>query len=309
MAKKPYGSGRSKLSRWRIWIQSVFLLAWLDPFVLRMHTVCSPVFHCYSCPLATFACPIGILANFSAIHMIPLMALGTLMVVGGLFGSLVCGWVCPFGLLQDLLGKIPTPKFQLPDAMGYMRYVMLLALVVTIPYLYGESHPLFICRVCPAGAIEAALPNMASLAIAGKEVPWPSAAKIAILVVFLGSALFVWRPWCTLFCPLGAVYGLFNYVSLFFVRFHAEGCTDCDLCGKLCRSQGRSERRASDMRCIRCLECMRCDALSIGTMFGNSSKASDNNRRQPPTIDKRGKSMDNARGLPIIEPGPGDRPV
>ena len=229
MAKKPFGSGRSKLSRWRIWIQGAFLLAWLDPFMLRMHTVCSPVFHCYSCPLATFACPIGILANYSAIHMIPLAALGTLLVLGGLFGSLVCGWACPFGFLQDLLGRIPTPKFQLPNFLGYLRYVVLFGLVLAIPYLFGEGHPLFFCSLCPAGALEAALPQSAKLAIAGKAIVWPSEIKLGILAVVLVSTLFIWRPWCTVLCPLGAIYGLLNYVSLFFVRFHPAGCTDCDL--------------------------------------------------------------------------------
>ncbi len=76
MAKNKSGTVASKLARWRSWVQAGFLLAWLDPLMLRMHTVCSPVFHCYSCPLATFACPIGVLANFSAIHLIPFAALG-----------------------------------------------------------------------------------------------------------------------------------------------------------------------------------------------------------------------------------------
>jgi hypothetical protein len=72
----------ARLVRWRVWIQAGFLLVWLDPFMLRLHNVCGPVFHCYSCPLATFACPIGVLANFSAIHVVPLVAIGTLVVVG-----------------------------------------------------------------------------------------------------------------------------------------------------------------------------------------------------------------------------------
>ena len=100
MAKNKWGKVVRGLARRRWWVQTGFLLAWLDPLMLRLHTVCSPVFHCYSCPLATFACPIGLLANFSAIHMIPFAVLGTLVVLGTVFGSFVCGWACPFGFLQ-----------------------------------------------------------------------------------------------------------------------------------------------------------------------------------------------------------------
>src|SRR5208337_1784397 len=118
MAKNKSGSMASRLARWRWWVQAGFLLAWLDPLMMRLHTVCGPVFHCYSCPLATFACPIGVLANFSALHLIPFAALGTLLVIGALVGSLVCGWACPFGFLQDLAARVPTPKFTLPAWMG-----------------------------------------------------------------------------------------------------------------------------------------------------------------------------------------------
>ena len=275
MAKEKSGSAARRLARWRPWVQAAMLLAWLDPFLLRMHSVCGPVFHCYSCPLATFACPIGVLANFSALHLIPLraldhapyIALGTLLAVGAVFGSFVCGWACPFGFLQDLAARVPTPKLRLPSFLGWFRYATLLGLVLAMPYLYGESHPLFFCRLCPAGALEGAVPLMARQAIAGKEIPWPSITKIAILGTFLVAIFFTYRPWCTVFCPLGAIYSACNRVSLLFVRFDADRCSDCDLCRDLCHYRGPSQRRAGDLRCIRCLDCVRCRALSAGTVF------------------------------------------
>ena len=75
-----------KLLPHRLWVQIAFLLVWLDPLAIRMHNMCSPVFHCYACPLATFACPIGVIAQFSALHMIPFVAIGLLLVVAGTFG-------------------------------------------------------------------------------------------------------------------------------------------------------------------------------------------------------------------------------
>jgi ferredoxin-type protein NapH len=255
-----------RLAGWRIWVQAAFLLAWLDPLMMRMHGVCSPVFHCYSCPLATFACPIGVLANFSAIHLVPFYAIGTLLIVGAVLGSFVCGWICPFGFFQDLLGRIPTPKLTLPAWLGLTRYAVLIGLVGAIPYWYGAGDALFICRLCPAGALEGAVPNVVRQAVAGQAIDWPSTAKLAILGVLLVTALFTWRPWCTLFCPLGAMYGLLNHVSLVYVGFQPKQCTDCDLCRGQCHYRGHGQRRAGESRCIRCLECVGCKALAVGTI-------------------------------------------
>jgi len=261
----------SRLVRWRAWVQAAFLLVWLDPLALRLHNICGPVFHCYSCPLAAFACPVGVLANFSAIHVIPFVAIGTLVLVGGLVGSLVCGWACPFGFVQDLAAKVPAPKFALPRWAGYGRYAVLAGLVLAIPFVFGEGHPLFICRVCPAGALEGAFPNAARVALAGQAVVWPSAAKIAITAVFVGAIFFTWRPWCRMLCPLGGIYGLFNGVSAFYLRFRPDRCTDCGVCMKACRYGVTPGERANDARCIRCLECTKCGAFSFGAAFGRGA--------------------------------------
>ena len=266
----------SRLVHWRIWIQASFLLVWLDPFGLRMHTMCAPVFHCYACPLSTFACPIGIIAQFSALHFLPLIAIGLLVTVGALFGSLVCGWACPFGFLQDLAAKVPTPRFDLPKAAGYLRYVMLIVTVLAIPYFFGEEHPLFVCRICPAGALEAAVPNMVGQAFAGDQVVWPSAAKLTVLALFLIAIFFMRRPWCRVLCPLGAIFSLFNRFSAFFLRFESKECTHCERCHKLCEFGIEPEKSPNDLSCVRCLECTKCapEALNLGSIF-ESTKAQD----------------------------------
>jgi polyferredoxin len=256
-----------KFARWRVWVQAAFLLVWLDPFMLRLHNVCAPVFHCYACPLATFACPIGVLANFSALHVIPLLAIGTLGVVGGIFGGFVCGWACPFGFLQDLIARIPVPKFHLPSWMGYTRYAVLVVLVLAIPFFYGEAHPLFFCRVCPAGTLEGGMYNVAAAAVKGADLPWPSLPKLIILGLIVAAMFVQWRPWCALFCPLGAIFGLFKRVSAIFLRVDPEECVSCSLCREECRYGIAPDKQISDPRCVACLQCTRCSAISIRTIF------------------------------------------
>ncbi len=267
MPKLSRTKSTAKWATWRWPIQFGFLIAWLDPFLLRLHSACGPVFHCYSCPLATFACPIGVIANFSAIHAVPFAALGVLALVGAIFGSFVCGWACPFGFLQDLLAKIPTPKFALPGWTGWFRYVTLAAFVLIIPYSFGESHPLFFCSLCPAGALEAALPNVVQQAATGQSIVWPSEIKTIIFSAFVIASLFTWRPWCSALCPLGAIYGLMNHFSLMVLRFHPEQCQGCESCRSVCRDGKDAEFRADSSRCVHCLECSRCSALSVETIF------------------------------------------
>lgn len=267
----------SKLVPWRMWIQSGFLLVWLDPLGLRLHGMCGPVFHCYACPLATFACPIGIIAQFSALHIFPFVAVGVLVLVGAVFGSLFCGWACPFGFLQDLVGKVPTPKFDLPKWTGHLRYVVLIGTVLAIPYFFGEEHPLFVCRVCPAGGLEAAVPTMAGQAFAGEKVVWPNAIKLTIVALFLIAIFFVKRPWCRILCPLGAIFSLFNRVSAFFLRLNPDKCTDCERCHKLCEFGIEPEKSPNDLRCVRCLECTNCGpgALTLNSVFQREQKERD----------------------------------
>src|SRR5512137_2054510 len=119
----------AKLKRLRPWLQTGFLAIWLAPVGRWLHGIPSCVFHCYSCPLSSFACPIGVAANYAALlpvaFEIPYLLLGVLLLVAALSGSLACGWACPFGFVQDLLGKVTNTKVVLPGWLGYFRFVVL----------------------------------------------------------------------------------------------------------------------------------------------------------------------------------------
>ncbi|MGO8698533.1 MAG: 4Fe-4S binding protein [Limisphaerales bacterium] len=259
-----------KLSRLRPWVQTGFLGIWLAPVGQWLHGIPGCVFHCYSCPLSAFACPIGVLANYAAllpvVWEVPYLLIGILLLVGALGGSMVCGWACPFGFLQDLLGKVFKQKISLPHWIGAIRYVVLIGLVVLLPMVLGargipfEKQVVSICRLCPAGALEAGVPYSAQSLLASKG--WMmSGCKSAILLAFLAAALFIHRPWCRIFCPLGGLLALFNRLSLFHLRFNAKECVECNLCRSRCPMGVKVDEAVNVSGCIRCLECTNCGAI------------------------------------------------
>lgn len=95
--------------------------------------VCAPGLYCHGCPWAPLACPLGVLVNAATLRVVPLLALGTLALVGALGGRLVCGWVCPFGWLQDMLNKIRGRKYRIPGQLEYVKYAILVVFVLLIP--------------------------------------------------------------------------------------------------------------------------------------------------------------------------------
>lgn len=109
----------------------------LKLFGFSLRGVCTPGMNCHGCPWATAACPVGVMAYGSAVHAFPALAVGLILAIGIVCGRLVCSFLCPFGLLQDLLHKIPSPKLRLPRWWRFGRYLALLLLVVSLPALLG----------------------------------------------------------------------------------------------------------------------------------------------------------------------------
>ncbi len=280
----------AKLMRWRPWVQTALLGVWLAPLGRWLQAVPGCVFHCYSCPLSAFGCPVGIAANYAALfpaaYEVPYLLIGVLLLVAALGGSLVCGWACPFGFVQDLLGKLSPRKLVLPQWLGYMRYAVLVGLVIALPMILGgrgipfEQQSVSICRLCPAGALEAGLPFSIRSLMSGEG--WlMSPFKTAILVVFIGSAIVIYRPWCRIFCPLGGGLALLNRWSLFHLRFNAPACVECNQCRSRCPAGVKVDVKVNVSGCLRCLECTRCGAIQPSfALPGKKAPAESNSTKQ-----------------------------
>ena len=148
------------------------------------------------------------------------------------------------------------------------QIVAVVVCVLAVPYFLGKDHPLYICSLCPAGALEGALPFAAQSLIGGHGMVWPGITKIVITVLIVIAMFFTLRPWCRLFCPLGAIYSLFNRFSLVAVRYTPDTCTECGLCHKPCKYGVLPVNMGKAARCIRCMDCAQCGGITLGNVPG-----------------------------------------
>ena len=94
----------------------------------NVKNICAPGLNCYSCPAASAACPLGALQNAlaSTNARLPYYMLGILLLYCIMFGRWICGFLCPFGLIQDLVHKIKTPKVKksrFTRILSYLKYL------------------------------------------------------------------------------------------------------------------------------------------------------------------------------------------
>jgi len=236
--------------------------------------VCVPGLNCYSCPGAWGSCPVGSLQavlNRSA-DRISLYVAGLIGLFGILLGRLVCGWLCPFGLVQELLYRIRSRKAHIgPTRLRYVKYAVLAVLVVAMPLLvrdrYGVGDPWFCKLICPAGTLEAALPLLALNESLRSSAGWLFAWKAVVLAATMASSVVVYRPFCRFACPLGAVYGLFNKVSFVQLACDRTACIHCGRCAAVCRMGVDPSVRPADPECVRCGDCTSvcpAHALTLG---------------------------------------------
>lgn len=227
--------------------------------------VCTPGLNCYSCPGAFASCPIGSLQATlnSRDYYVSLYVAGILVVTGTFLGRFVCGFLCPFGLVQDLLFKIPFVKKirTLPGEkfLRWLRYLILLVFVILLPVfvmdITGLGQPWFCKYICPAGTLEGGIPqtllNENLRGAIGFLFKW----KVSILVVTVISSIIIYRPFCRYICPLGAIYGLFNKVSFYRYKVDPYKCTKCGACQKICKLNIKVYENPNSLDCIRCGEC------------------------------------------------------
>lgn len=284
-----------QLSRFRGWIQAAATLLTnihLPNFIKggiyqgKGKAVCVPGLNCYSCPGAAGACPIG---SFQAVvgsskFRFSYYITGFLILLGVLLGRFICGFLCPFGWLQELLHKIPTKKLSTKKLkpLTYLKYAILLLAVVLLPAIVvndlGMGDPFFCKYICPQGVLEGAIPLAAvNEGIRSALGPLFNRKLIILIVVVVLSVLF-YRPFCKWICPLGAFYALMNKVSLLGIKVDEHKCVSCGKCARVCKMDVDVTRTPNHTECIRCGKCITScptDAIKFNYGFEMPKKITD----------------------------------
>lgn len=236
--------------------------------------LCCPGMNCYSCPAATLSCPIGAMQAVAGSRKFSFSfyIVGILLAFGVMFGRAICGYVCPFGLIQDLLAKIPVRKFHLPRWLTYLKYVLLAVFVVLLPAVMpffaasagGVSDPAFCKYICPVGTLEGSIPLM----LAHEDLRNAAGAlfilKASILAITFVGCIFISRFFCKVLCPLGAIYGILNKVSFLRLKIDAKKCTSCGTCSHVCPMDVDPLKDPNSAECIRCGLCVdKCPEKAI----------------------------------------------
>lgn len=231
----------------------------------------------------------------------PLIPIASFLVVAALVGRSMCGWVCPFGLVQDLMGYVKIKRLELSDRnhnrMINIKYLVLLVVLIVsgsvaaavasgsgegVKAALGDFAIAPLSALSPADTLFAVIPNgVANLAgsvdsflsgvLAVRPLLW---VRFVILGAVLAFAVYVPRSWCKYFCPHGALLAFLNRFS--FLGLQREplkctkaGCSDCvQVCPMKVPILELPWEKFTHPECIYCMKCVdACTTKAIKPKF------------------------------------------
>ncbi len=179
-----------------------------------------------------------------------LMVLMVLLPVSLLFGNFFCGWVCPYGALQEFMGsmgrKLLRRRYKMPrniqNYLQYLRYLLFAILFVgVLDFIltplngYGSFMGVFMKRTADAA----------------------SALAFGIMIFYLLLSLFFERAFCNYLCTEAAKYGVVSMVRIFSVKRDEGLCVNCQKCDIACPMNIAVSAR-DHVRNGQCINCMKC---------------------------------------------------
>ncbi|MEO0081873.1 MAG: 4Fe-4S binding protein [candidate division WOR-3 bacterium] len=192
---------------------------------------------------------VAALAGFLLARFGPDFAVGPLS--GATLGIVLAAVSAGLVLVLDVFAGLRLPS-------TFLKYGFFVLVAGVASYLTVEP---WFCKLCPQGTLGAGIPLVLWDPVNALRglVGWLYWVKVGILLLVVAAAIAIKRPFCRLVCPIGAIYGVFNKVSLLRLRLESAKCTRCGLCRKVCPMNIEPLDEQNQLECIRCFECVwRC---------------------------------------------------
>lgn len=173
-----------------------------------------------------------------------------------LFGRAFCGWLCPVGLVNQMLGKFAI--FKLRTSGKVIRFAAWGSLVGLAAALYlwlGMGNPR---SMVPIRVGE--FWNSVTLSFQHATPLW--LIRTFFVLGLVAAGLLVANLWCRFACPVGGLLEILKRFSLFRV-FKTSACNDCNECLKVCEMGTRPD----EPNCTNCGDCLKScpiNAIKIG---------------------------------------------
>ena len=228
--------------------------------------------------------------------MVPLVAIASIALFTLILGRATCGWICPFGLINDILGALGKKKKLSPQTtLGLWKFALSIAgllLFIDVSIYYNEVVGSSIKNYfgafgdAPTTFIDPVTTLFSLLFWMTYSNKWPKDItgwfnlpaelywRLFFLAIVIIGMLLIPRFYCKALCPLGAIMGLGSEFALLSIHISKGKCIECKACERACPMDipilsfiDKGEVRHP--QCIMCLKCMEvCPAKAIWLKFG-----------------------------------------
>ncbi len=176
-------------------------------------------------------------------------------------GRAFCGWLCPGGFVNQMLGKLSFAKLRVDNRFVRLApYGLAIGLLVAAFLWIGLQNPR---AMVPIRVGE--FWNSIRLSFEHASLAW--LVRTFVVLGLVAAGLLVANLWCRFACPTGGLLELFKGAAFFRV-FKTDACTNCDACRRVCEMGARPD----ETNCTNCGDCLHScpvDAIKFGRKTEN----------------------------------------
>jgi len=230
-----------------------------------------------------------------ALCIVPLIVIASISLFSIIIGRTLCGWVCPFGFINDVVGALGRKRRVSPaTSIGLWKFALFLAgiwIIIDVSIYYNEYVGNSIRGMfgefgyAPSTFLDPVSTLFGLLFWYNYHNLWPKEyldffympkffywRVFFLVMVFLGM-LYIQRFYCRTLCPLGAIMGLAGQYAFLHLSIDAALCDECKVCEYVCPMgvpilKYKEEGEIRSPLCIMCLKCLEsCPKGAIRVRF------------------------------------------